>query len=485
LLIISFLFYFCALDYLSKRLKLNKKEIISNNLYAIEIDSLALDVLKIKLFDCIEKAKIADLGIISKNIVNKNMLIEDRHFSNSVDYQNDFKDVMNNGGFDVIISNPPYFLLKINKKSLTDKNLKIYNKKLKQRVDNELDFFRSSGRYNYSIEGMLNYYKISIEMMFKIGKENCEIGIICPSTLFADISSKKLRKHIILDNTLREINYFPESEKIFSDITQSTVIFYLRKGGKTNTIKIKSDGETFTINLDLIEKAFGVTYEIPYIDSMGWSILSKISNNTTLGEIPHIRNKRGELDLTKYKRLITKQNTGWRLVRGNMISKNSIIDKNGEFVIIDEFLQSKTKEFLEKDFKKERLICQQISNMGQKKRLNFVRCKPSDVLANSCNYLTINELDTNKLCEVLNSYLLNWRFKITSSNNHINNYELEELPITNLDKLKKTDSNPLKTNIRICNAYGLDPKEIVYILKPFFKIEQINEEIRNENIQSH
>lgn len=34
---------------------------------------------------------------------------------------------------------------------------------------------------------------------------------------------------------------------------------------------------------------------------------------------------------------------------------------------------------------------------------------------------------------ILNSSLLNWRFKITSTNNHINNYELDELPIINLD----------------------------------------------------
>src|SRR5690606_38323628 len=130
---------------------------------------------------------------------------------------------------------------------------------------------------------------------------------------------------------------------------------------------------------------------------------------------------RGELDLTLFKSSITKNNTGWRLVRGNMISENGVVDKNGEYVEIDSFLAKKSNEYKNNDFDKKRLICQQISNVDTHKRLKFVLSEKTDILGNSCNYIvsTRNENDLKKLNYILNSSLLNWRFKITSSNNHI------------------------------------------------------------------
>ena len=223
-------------------------------------------------------------------------------------------------------------------------------------------------------------------------------------------------------------------------------------------------------------------YEIPYIDKAGWSILDKISNQRKLKDISTIKNKRGELDLTLFKKFITKENTGMRLVRGNMIKEDKIVDTNNEFVI-NEFLDRKSEDFLRNDFQGKRLVCQQISNVDIKKRLKFAVSEKNDVLANSCNYLFVPEKDIDKLKGVLNSYLLNWRFKITSSNNHINNYELSELPVIDLEKIKENvEDSVLSKNVNICRVYGLDENEIAYILKPHFNHNEIVEALKNENI---
>ena len=68
---------------------------------------------------------------------------------------------------------------------------------------------------------------------------------------------------------------------------------------------------------------------------------------------------------------------------------------------------------------------------------------------------------------LLNSPLLNWRFKITSSNNHINNYELDELPIVNLDSIdsKKEFASRVELNEYVCGLYGLNKKETEFIRK--------------------
>jgi len=151
-----------------------------------------------------------------------------------------------------------------------------------------------------------------------------------------------------------------------------------------------------------------------------------------------------------------------------MISKDGVMDKNNEFVSIDSFVSKKSKDFIDNDLNKQRLICQQISNVDLKKRLKFTFSEQNDILANSCNY--INSLrsfdDLRKLHLLLNSELLNWRFKVTSSNNHVNNYELDELPILNLDKLDLKDfkKNKYENEMRICKLYGLSENEIIYIL---------------------
>jgi len=469
-------FYLTAFDYLTNIMKLDKRKAIKDNLYGIDIDALATDILKIKLYCRLDNPKIEDFEIITKNIANDNMLKDEKH-SDVFCLNRNINKVISEGGFDVIISNPPYFLLKVNRKAVNDKNISEYYNALKKRINEEVNYFRKSGRYKLSIEGMLNYYKLSIETILKICKKNGEIGIICPSTLFADLSSKKLRKYLILNNKLREIKYFPESMKIFDNISQSLVIFYLGKRGKTDNIDIAVDGEYFKINVALIEKVFDQNYEIPYINKIGWEILEKISNCKKIKEINDIRNKRGELDLTLFKKYITKEKTGWRLVRGKMISKDTIIEKNVEYVLINEFLKRKSKEYLQNDFKKERLICQQISNNGIKKRLQFVKCRENDIIANSCNYINVLQGDLDRIKEILNSYLLNWRFKITSSNNHINNYEIAELPLIDLKNMSFQKKDDLGKNIEICKKYHLNKDEIVYILKPFFNIEEIEKEL--------
>jgi len=160
-----------------------------------------------------------------------------------------------------------------------------------------------------------------------------------------------------------------------------------------------------------------------------------------------------------------------------MISDESVIDKNGEFVEIESFLNKKSDDFKVNDYNKERLICQQISNIDIQRRLKFIFCERTDIIGNSCNYIvsTRKQSDLKKLYFILNSGLLNWRFKITSSNNHINNYELDELPIVDLDSfdLNEFSNDENDTNEIVCKLYGLTKTETNYILNTKKKAEPV------------
>ncbi|MCW5909975.1 MAG: Eco57I restriction-modification methylase domain-containing protein [Cyclobacteriaceae bacterium] len=474
-------FYFEAVEILKEKYNLTLQQSVCNNLFAIDIDETALSVLRCKVISLFQKLNSKIIHALATNIINRNALIPKATLlseeENSIDLANDFQKVFAKGGFDVVLSNPPYCLLKVNKKADEQQKLNGYYVNLQRKVQNEIGFFRTSGVYQYSIEGMLNYYQLSIEMILRLTKRNGQIGIICPSSLFADLTSAKLRKHILTSHKLHFIRYYPEASRLFENVSQSTVIFYLQKNGRTDKIGIEMSDNTFEIDFETIKSIFPTNFEIPLIDETGWSILSKFSKQKKIKDIPFIRNRRGELDLTLYKPFITTKNTGWRLVRGNMIAENGVIDKNGEFVEIENFLNKKSDDFKANDYNKKRLICQQISNVDMQKRLKFVFCEKTDILGNSCNYIvsTRKQSDLKKLFFILNSELLNWRFKITSSNNHINNYELDELPVVDLDKIELSNFSKNETNETICKLYGLTKSEINYILSNKKKAETVFE----------
>jgi Alw26I/Eco31I/Esp3I family type II restriction m6 adenine DNA methyltransferase len=462
-------FYIEALHVLNEKYNLSYADIICNNLFAIDIDATAINILRFKTLLYIDSMTPSVLNALKKNILCRNALIPNSTLFPenrlSLHLEKDFKEVMYSSGFDIVFSNPPYSLLKVNKKN--EGQLNDYYSALQNKLQIEISFFRNSGFYSYSIEGMLNYYQLSIEMIIKLCKPLGQIGIICPSSIFADLTATKLRKYILNKNNLQSIKYFPEASCLFENVTQATVIFYMQKGGETDSINITNKKNSFKIKLQTIKDAFSTNEEIPLIEKEGWSILSKISRLKKLKETSFIRNRRGELDLTLFKSYITNKNTGWRLVRGNMITQDGIIDKNFEYVTIESFIEKKSTDFKTNDFNKKRLVCQQISNVDSIRRLKFVFCSENDILGNSCNYIssTRDSSDLKKLNYILNSYLLNWRFKITSSNNHINNYELDELPIVDLETIILSDFNTdiELTNKIICDKYGLNEDEVEYI----------------------
>lgn len=469
-------FYFAALQVLNEDFGVSKEKAIQN-LYAIDLDKIALLILKLKI---LFETGIENLDVVNQNILHRNMLLTSNTLAfeknNFFDFQKDFADIFHSGGFDAIISNPPYYLLKINKNKTDDPIYQRYYQFLSDKIKQELQSFRKSGVYKHSIEGMLNYYKLSIEMMIRLAKTNGEIGIICPSTLFGDASSTKLRKFILNKNQLRSLEFFSENLKLFENVSQATAIFYISKNSKTQNIEIKSGKNNFKVSYNLIKNTFPDKLEIPNMEEIGWGILKKLRAFKKLKEFKTLRNRRGEFDLLQFKKLITRENTNFRLIRGNMISSEKVdYSKSDEFVEIDKFIQSKSKEFVEKDFHKVRLICQQISNIDIAKRLKFVFCAENDILGNSCNYISSEEQkDLEKLQILLNSYILNWRFKTTSTNNHINNYELNELPLLDFTKFSDLlNWNELKNNVEIAKMYGLDKNEIEFLLKDFFEVKQI------------
>ena len=431
----------------------DRRMAVLSNVYAIDLDINALNITRLKALSFIDSISEEECLTLCKHIVLKDGLRKNNSFfPESLHISSEDLDGLTEAGFDAIVSNPPYLVLKPNKSKAgvggSDK------------IQEQVTYYRTCGFYQYSIEGMLNLYQLAIERMLQMLKPGGELGIICPSTLFGDVSAKKLRKHLLLRNKVRSIRFFAEKIPLFENVNQATNIFILEKGGSTSDISISEEEDVFEVNISLVKELFPDNLEIPTIKSLEWDILRKLSSLKKLKQIPSIRNRRGELDLSLCKEFVTLTHTPYRLVRGNMIGENEVKDINGEFVL-ESFIPTRSKDYRTFDFNRKRLICQQISNGGLRRRLKFIYCASSDVLGNSCNYISSDEETLAKLYLILNSSVLNWRFKITSSNNHINNYELDELPIIDLNKVDASFSYSSQEELDeyIGTLYGLTKDE--------------------------
>ena len=473
-------FFFAALEYLEEKTKKSIEEIILENLFAIDSDPIAIAIITIK--SCLKSNNFSKNFIkkLNSRLICKNMLHvneQTKSETSEINYESTFPEVFKNNGFDIIISNPPYFILKGtgNKKT----SAKLYEHQ-KDRIDEESNYFHQNKFYEKSIQGMLNYYRLSIECMMKISNKDASIGVICPATLFGDASASNLRKEILEKNQLVFIEYFPERSKIFEQISQATSIFILNKNKTTEKLELKNNtnGNTVYIDFKFISKIFP-KLEIPFISKQEWEILKKITKFKKIKQISKIRNRRGELDLSMLYYCITKKNTGHMLLRGIDISENNI-KASEEFVDIEKFFKVKSQEYQKNDYGKVRIAGQQISNIDAEKRLKFAKTKPNYILGNSCNYITVEKsLDIDWILSQLNSYMLNWRFKITSSNNHVNNYEIDDLPI--IEKKPKEFTKKLteiQRNILICKLFNLDLNETKIILKNYFKEIEITQEYK-------
>lgn len=121
------------------------------------------------------------------------------------------------------------------------------------------------------------------------------------------------------------------------------------------------------------------------------------------------------------------------MIKGAAVQKWHIRDKMSQGEV--EFLDStsylannkgkKSHHYLEP-----RLVMQGITGVDEKSRLKMTMLKAGVFCGNSVNYVRITDskVGVKYVLGILNSRLLNWFFKTTSTNSNVNGYEVDNLP---------------------------------------------------------
>lgn len=458
---------------------------IVNNMFFADLDKEAISIAKKAIPLYLNRKHNVNVKINENNFYVGNVLFDT---DNGILFKKNLKNIFRvKEGFDIVLTNPPYKLLKDNSNKYPEELLdskRIPTKKL-------VEYIHQNRTYKYN-EGTLNYYKIFIEeIISNYTNDNSKIGLLIPITLLNDKQSEKLRRKILENYNVFKIYIIPERNSFFPDTCQAFCFFTFNKSTKGEFLEINpscttiNDFKNESLKIDL-KKIKQISESMPVIieEKEGWGILEKISKHNRLRYFSSIYNLRGELDLTLDKKYITNRKTNFPLLRGNNINEYKF--DLGELYVKDEFLQKLNGK--RKYLNLERLACQQISNIHSKKRLKFTKIPPQVILGNSCNFLGIEhnlldfaDISLDYMLGLFNSLLLDWRFRITNSNNHVSNYEISELPIAipspdqkkRIESLVKGNRQEInveynaKLNLAVFELYQIKNNEVLYILDKY------------------
>ena len=258
-----------------------KVKILQNNIFGVDLDKQAVEIAQLNLL-----LKIAEKGhrlpLLEQNIKCGNSLIEDEKTADgkAFKWEEEFKDIMKEGGFSVVIGNPPYVR------------------------QEELIPIKPYLQANYHVfHSTADLFVYFFERGLRILKEEGYFGIIVSNKWLKAGYGRRLREYIS-DYWIEQFIDFGDL-KVFQDATTYPCIIIVRKTKKQNPeIKVC---QVATLNFESLDKYVEqnqFTMNQNLLDINGWNfsnqdvsrLLAKLeSENITLGEYVHNETYRGIL----------------------------------------------------------------------------------------------------------------------------------------------------------------------------------------------
>jgi len=193
-----------------------EEKILTENLYGVDLDPQAVEIviLNLSLKSIMAKKKLPYMGdhikcgnsLISGDLADLTKYFKNPEAKRPFDWSKQFENVVNQGGFDVIVGNPPY---------ITMENLPDYQ-----------EYCKTFYPEIYSGKNDIHYYFIAKGL--QLLKENGFLGYITSRYFMEAAFAKKLRNFILKNSCIKVIIDF-ENVQIFEGVNVLTSIIIFQK----------------------------------------------------------------------------------------------------------------------------------------------------------------------------------------------------------------------------------------------------------------
>jgi hypothetical protein len=287
-------------------------------------------------------------------------------------------------------------------------------------------------------------------------------GMIIPLSLLADISCAATRRFLFAQLSSLQADCFPQkdnpSRRVFRDAKLSTMIVHgsrensLPEGQCSMRVRVypwNSFDDSYresTIRLVETRLLDPDNCPIPLVDGLQWKLCIRLHSDKRLrrlAEVPGFKVTRGEINQTIYRDYITDDMNQTRLLKGVEI---------GRYVQKTKLSQGFREWFNEKKFlanngakpvcNQRRIATQRITGVDERLRVVATVIDPKCYFADSTNSIVQSAdgaMALEYLLAILNSKIVQWRFRLTSTNNNVGTNELDSLPVPIIDPANKSD----------------------------------------------
>lgn len=214
-----------------------ENSILENNLYGVDINEESVEIAQLALWLRTAKPH-RKLNSLNENIKCGNSLISDPAIAGdkAFDWQKEFPQVFEKGGFDVVIGNPPYVHLE----SILDTSTQL----------------QKAGFWTYNKRGDL--YCVFVEKAFQLSKPNGFVSYIMPNKWLQAGYGKELRAYF-LSKRLEKLIDFGDIQ-IFEGATTYPCIFIGRNSEPAKHLSVSvlktADAQDFNQNVKNTEEVF-------------------------------------------------------------------------------------------------------------------------------------------------------------------------------------------------------------------------------------
>ena len=194
-----------------------KKGILENNLYGVDINAEAVEIAKLSLWlRTVESGR--KLNKLADKIKVGNSLIDDRSVAeDAFVWEEEFAEVFENGGFDVVIGNPPYIRVQ----------------GLKSNYKDEAEYYER--RYQSAV-GNYDIYVLFMERSFSLLNDIGKLSFILPNKFLVSSFGQGIRNVLIENEAIESLLHFG-SHMVFDDATAYTCIILLSHSNKVFKFK--------------------------------------------------------------------------------------------------------------------------------------------------------------------------------------------------------------------------------------------------------